>query len=262
MAGLTHLEVMRIVNRYIGVSGGYLGDFSYRTHADFYSKYCDLGINPYELGDGTTREKFIHILQTALPHDQAKIVRGVVERFPVGQHRSPETRNEALRKELLDIAKRLDAAGVDAPVPRITSEVVRRALSDAETLIRTQGATSGVDRVHTALHGYLIAVCDQSSIVHSSGLTVTGLLQLLRTHHPKLRSTGPREQNVTQVLRAIASILDAMNPVRNMASVAHPNPQLLGEPEAMLRIAASQIAVESLGRKTTDTWSFIRRRVT
>ena len=39
MAGLTHLEIMRIINLYIGVSGGYLGDFSYGTHADFYSKY-------------------------------------------------------------------------------------------------------------------------------------------------------------------------------------------------------------------------------
>jgi hypothetical protein len=31
---LTPREVMKVVNRYIGVSGGYLGDFSYRTHAE------------------------------------------------------------------------------------------------------------------------------------------------------------------------------------------------------------------------------------
>ena len=35
-SGLTDGEITRIVNRYIGVSGGYLGDFSYRTHVDFY----------------------------------------------------------------------------------------------------------------------------------------------------------------------------------------------------------------------------------
>ena len=39
---LTSREVTRIVNRYIGVSGGYLGDFSYRTHADFYPEYWGL----------------------------------------------------------------------------------------------------------------------------------------------------------------------------------------------------------------------------
>ena len=37
---LTDPEIVRIVNRYIGVSGGYLGipeRFTYRTHSDFYA---------------------------------------------------------------------------------------------------------------------------------------------------------------------------------------------------------------------------------
>lgn len=52
-ASLTEGEITRVVNRYIGVAGGYLGDFSYRTHADFYPEYCNLDIDPggYE---GTT----------------------------------------------------------------------------------------------------------------------------------------------------------------------------------------------------------------
>jgi hypothetical protein len=56
MAPLTNQEVMKIVNRYIGVSGGYLGDFSYRTHADFYPEYCELDIDPNQ-HEGTTREE-------------------------------------------------------------------------------------------------------------------------------------------------------------------------------------------------------------
>ena len=43
---LTRQEVLKVVNRYIGVDGGYLGDFSYRTHADFYPEYCDLDTDP------------------------------------------------------------------------------------------------------------------------------------------------------------------------------------------------------------------------
>ena len=54
---LTPQEVMKIVNRYIGVAGGYLGDFSYRTHAEFYPEYCDLDIDPNNYA-GTTRERF------------------------------------------------------------------------------------------------------------------------------------------------------------------------------------------------------------
>jgi hypothetical protein len=153
---------MRLVNRYIGGSGGYLGDFSYRTHADFYSEYCDVDANPNDL-TGTTRERFINILTAASPQDQAKIIRGVIERFPVGHGGSPETRTAELRGELLDLAQRLDSGSVAVRTPQITSEFVQRALADAEALITTQGATSGVDRVHAALHGYLIATCDKAA---------------------------------------------------------------------------------------------------
>ena len=34
--GLTQGQIHRLVNKYIGVNGGYLGDFSYRNHAEFY----------------------------------------------------------------------------------------------------------------------------------------------------------------------------------------------------------------------------------
>jgi hypothetical protein len=34
---MTGQEIVRLVNKYIGVStDGYLGDFSYRTHKEFY----------------------------------------------------------------------------------------------------------------------------------------------------------------------------------------------------------------------------------
>jgi hypothetical protein len=38
--------IIKIVNRYIGVEGGYLGDFTYRNHREFYPEYCDLVKNP------------------------------------------------------------------------------------------------------------------------------------------------------------------------------------------------------------------------
>ena len=71
---MTKQEITRLVNRYIGVSGGYLGDFSYRTHADFYPEYCDLDIKPDDY-PGTTRERFITILSSRARDDQAKIVK-------------------------------------------------------------------------------------------------------------------------------------------------------------------------------------------
>jgi hypothetical protein len=148
---LKSFEIHTLVYRYIGVEGGYLGDFSYRAHHEF---YIDLGldINPYDY-DGTTRERFMRILGESGLQVQAQILEGILDRFPVG---SSELRTEERAKEIRSWLIRLrGAAPVPAPRPSITTEVVVRALADAELLIERQGATSGIDRLHTAFHGFL-----------------------------------------------------------------------------------------------------------
>jgi len=81
---MTDAEITRVVNRYIGVPRGHLDDFSYRTHADFSPEYCYLEIDPNSI-EGTTRERFIAILSSLPPKDQAKVLRGVIQRFPPDQ---------------------------------------------------------------------------------------------------------------------------------------------------------------------------------
>jgi hypothetical protein len=44
----------------------------------------------------------------------------------------------------------------------ITNET---AIQDTKILIEKNGATSGVDRIHTVLHGYLKEVCKKAGIV-------------------------------------------------------------------------------------------------
>jgi Abortive infection C-terminus len=247
MLGMTKSEIVKVVNLYIGVSKGYLGDFSYRTHARFYPDYCDLDINPHE-DEGTTREQFISILSSAEPRIQAKILRGVLERFPVGG--GPPTRTQALHDQLVEVVRRLEAAApVPTPTLRITSAVVERAIADAEALIRNNGATSGVDRIHTALHGYLLAVCDDTGIRHPLDASTTALFKLLREQHPAFQDLGPRAQDIVQVLRSCSAIMDALNPVRNRATVAHPNAELLEKEEAMLVINVAQTLLHYLDAK-------------
>jgi hypothetical protein len=137
MAGLTNKEIMRVVNRYIGVHAGYLGDFSYRSLEDFYPEYCDLDINPWDYSQGTMREAFIAVLEKSPPDVQAKIVRGVVEKYPAG---SSELHTVKLHDDLVVAADRLERdGGVPVSGPAMTSETVRRALDDAEALLGKGG---------------------------------------------------------------------------------------------------------------------------
>ena len=246
MAGLTRPEIYTVVNRYIGVKDGYLGDFSYRTHTDFYPLFCDLDIDPNKYV-GTTRERFIEILSTSTPDVQAAILRGVLKKYEPG---SSELRTGARAQEIQSmIARLMETAPVSSPALRITSAVVDRAIADAETLLQSSGATSGVDRVHTALHGYLLLVCDEARITHSADPSLTDLYKLLRAQHPQLQALASHSAEVDRILKALAAAIDALNTLRNRGSVAHPNPALLEHDEAVLAINCTRTILHYLDAK-------------
>lgn len=245
-SGLTKMDIYTVVNRYIGVSGGYLGDFSYRTHREFYLEYCDLDIDP-EKYQGTTRERFMHVLSTSDPHTQSIILEGIIKKYPIG---SLDLRTKERCEEIRGmIAKCRGAASVATPKLSSASEVVRRAIADAETLIQSQGATSAVDRVHTALHGYLMAACKEVMITYPKDASINELFKLLREGHPGLENLGAHKDQITQVFRSLAAVLDALNPVRNRGSMAHPNENLLDPDEATLFINAARTILQYLHAK-------------
>lgn len=176
-------------------------------------------------------------MKIAEARDQAKIIRGILKRHPVG---SSADRTPELHAELAGLAQRLEAgAGVTSPAPVYTSEFVRRALVEVEEAIKTKRETSGVDRVHSVLHGYLRHVCDLAGITHTREDRIVALFKKLRAAHPALRELGPRPQDTETITRSFCAIMDVIDPLRNQASFAHPTPALLDVPEAMLVINAA-----------------------
>ena len=247
MAGMTRQELKMLVNRYIGVDGGYLGDFSYRSHENFYPEFCNLDIDPGQY-TGTTRARFEAILESAAPAVQAAIIRGILKKYPPSAGKPQRT--QQAHDDFLKVAIRLESSGaVDGPPTAITSSIVEHAIADAETLIRTRGATSGVDRVHTMLHGYMRAVCDDAKIPYTKEMTIGALFKAIREQHPAFATAGPRPQDITQIVRSFGAVMDVLNPIRNNASAAHPNNDLLPEPEAMLVINGTKTILHYLDAK-------------
>lgn len=118
-----------------------------------------------------------------------------------------------------------------------SAAVVSRALADAKALIGENSASSAIDRAHTALHGYLIELCEDNGIETPSDITTTRSFKLLRQKHPAFHPTGPRSDDISRLLQSFATSIDAMTPIRNKASLAHAN-ELLDEPEARAVINA------------------------
>ncbi len=139
---------------------------------------------------------------------------------------------------------------ISTPQLQTKSVAVIRALSDFEVLVSSQGGpVSGIDRIHTALHGYLKAVCDQAGIVYADDADITALFALIRDEHPKFRTQTPGTETATNILRGMARIIDTLNPLRNRHSMAHPSEELLDEPEALLAVNAVKSLLHYLNAK-------------
>lgn len=141
-----------------------------------------------------------------------------------------------------------EVESVAPPTLKITSSVVEHALNDTETLIRQRGAVSGLDRVHTAFHGYLKAVCDDAGLLPAGDPGITDF-KILRRQHPAFQPPPPGAREIDNVLGPLATIVNALNPLRNRSSVAHPNEELLEEPEAMLVINAVRTLLHYLNSR-------------
>lgn len=244
---LTPSEILTIVNQYIGVNSGYLADFTYRTFSEFFVEYCNLTIDPKQYS-GTIRQRFISILSDAEPPTQALILRGILKKYPSG---SIPLRTPERYEEINSLIARLEesASLVATLSPKASSDVVNRAISDAETLLQTNGATSSIDRMHTALHGHLENLCNSTGINHPTDASITSLYKLLRTQHPKMKNLGPHSEQIDQILKSFAAAIDSLNTLRNRASVAHPNPSLLPTEEARLYINTTRTLMVYLDSK-------------
>jgi len=115
--------------------------------------------------------------------------------------------------------------------------------------METSGAVSAIDRVHTALHGYLHSQCESSGIEAGDSPKITDLYKALRMSHPSLSNAGAWSEDIDRVLKSFASVLDTLNHLRNHASVAHPNETLLSEAEAALVCNASRTILHYLDMK-------------
>jgi hypothetical protein len=244
---LTSSEIHWVAVSYIGVANGYLGDFSYRTHREFYPAFCDLKIDPEAYPGPTTRERFIQILTNSDSRTQAAILRGVALKYPV---ESEAQRNHKNYQHLLNLIRKCSSElAVDQYSLRVSSEVVQRALADAAMLIEHHGPGSAVDRVHTALHGYLKAACSNAGVAWQDGATITHLFKALRQSHPAFAASGPHAETTTKIHNSLSSLIDALNPARNHGSLAHANQHLLDREEATLVVNAARTILQYLDAK-------------
>jgi hypothetical protein len=263
MNKLTSVEVNSVVS-YIGGQGGHLGDFSYATHAAFYPNYCGLDIDPDQL-TGTTRNRFIKILTDAPADQQAKILQGVLEKFPLDHFEHLlhfESISDYEYNQKIKLHEKITKWASELKQETIINvgelehdfKHVKELLEQAETLIVNHSHQSAVDRAHTALHGYLKGVCKDAGLSFTdSNVGMSEMWAKIKQDHPAFKiKVEEHYKPINQIVNAVSKLLHNLNDIRNKQTFSHPNEEMIGESEAKLVINLSRIFLQYIDNKLTE----------
>lgn len=226
-AALTRSEVYRLVNDYIGVSGGYLGDFSYRTHYEFYPYYCDVDIDVGEYEPGTTREKFIRILEDVAPLTQAKILRGVFLKYPVSYFPEGEReKRQALYDEFQKAIERLEKFPI-SPADALAFTAITQLSSQYVSEIwekaiehRMEDPEAAITAARTLLESVCKNVLDDLGVAYEDSFNLPKLYKIT-TEQLNLAPSQYTEKVFKQILGGCQAVVEGLGSVRNKLSDAH-----------------------------------------
>jgi len=233
------------LERVLGMGSGYVLDFSNNTFAEFVQDA--VGLNPY-CGkydrNGTSKA---NLLRTIWKDEPDHTVGKLLEHLMTHEHRLVVSgRTDYVRERVSDtdraecwavITRLRKAAEIDS-LPSMTLgnslESFRLVKQEVETAISENKPEIGIDRLHTFITQYLRLL-----IQKRSGADVPNsdkpLHSLLGEYIKLAQSAGLIKTEITiRILKASISILEALNPIRNDLSLAHPNPSIIPKDEAQL----------------------------
>jgi hypothetical protein len=87
---------------------------------------------------------------------------------------------------------------------------------------------------------------------YGSAPTITELYKTIRTSHPTFAVTGAHAEAIKKVANGMASSLDGLNTLRNQASAAHPNEELLDDVDGALAVNATRTIFNYVAGKVGD----------
>lgn len=251
MSNLTALEKRRL-ERAMGMSSGYVLNFSNRTFAEFFLDSVGLDIydSKYDYSSGSKANRMRAFWDRESNYTVGKLLGDIFDNWDElsGQFEQTPAPEDCLR-----IVCRLKES---APVPDL--EAVRPiseerdfdalAKSVRESIDRNEPET-GLDRLHTFLVKYFRVLCQKYGI---STEREKPLHSLVGEYVKALKKEGLIESDMTErILKSSISVMEAFNKVRNEQSYAHDN-QILNYNESLLifsHVTSSIRFMEALGTK-------------
>jgi len=229
MSDLSAIE-KRKLEKVLGMSSGYVLNFSNRTFEEFFLDTLNISIfnSKYEYGSGSKANRMRAFWDQEPNFIVAQALEALIENWD-------EYAIEAPSEDFMKILQRLK---LSAPVPDIgaikpnSNEEGFEALSKAvRESIEKNEPTTGLDRLHTFLIKYFRNLCQKHNVLISKEIP---LHSLVGEYIKAIKTKGLIESDITErILKSTISIMEAFNKIRNDHSFAHDN-KVLNYNESLL----------------------------
>ena len=241
MSDLTSKDKL-FIERFLGMSSGYVLDFSNRTFEEFILENTGIDIydDKYNYSSGSKANRLRSFWEKESNYIVGKTIKALIEHRKttvILGYQKIDDKENSLIVECEKIAERLL---INTPVEAIdalnvegkSSEISLLAESIIESIEKNQPQV-GLDRLHTYMTNYLRSLCSKYGIKTDKTIPLNSLLGSYVKELEK-RSLVESEMSI-KILKSSISIFESFNEVRNDKSLAHDN-KILNYNESILII--------------------------
>lgn len=232
MSDLTRIEKRRL-EKFFGMEGGYVMDFSNRTFSEFIYESLRIEIydDKYDYGSGSKANRLRGFWQVENNYNVGKLTRAILdfwkeERTLNLQQITPQ--ENALYEECMKTALRLLQDTIVEEIDVINDQTEDRDFNllakSIKEKIEKNEPEAALDRLHTYVMKFIRQLCKK----HNVDIKKEESLNAIFGKYVKfILSNNKIESKMSEkILKCSISILDAFNDIRNNRSFAHDNPIL------------------------------------
>lgn len=229
MATLTSIEKLKL-EKFFGMSSGYVLDFSNRTIQEFVAENTNRDIydKKYEYESGSKANRIRAFWDKEPGQVVGKLLGDLLEYWKAGKLMRGEditSAEQALYDECLKISVKIKqdsvVENIDALQPNVDDKNFQMLAKSIRESIEKNEPEVAIDRLHTFVVRYIRELCDKHSITYTRD---TPLHSLFGGYIKFLQENKLVESEMTErILKSSISVLEAFNGVRNNQSFAHDN---------------------------------------
>lgn len=231
MASISALE-KRALEKIMGMSSGYVLDFSNRTFYEFVEDVVrrDIDDPRYDNASNSKANRLRAFWSVEPDHIVAELLNALLQVAERDHQPDPTLLDECRRiaTRLREVAPVSDLDALEPNADGRDFDVLARSVRDS---ISANEPEAGLDRLHTFVFRYIRVLAEREGLDVPVGKALHSVFgELVKA----LRRRGAIESQMAErILKSAISTLDSFNDVRNNRSFAHGGP-LLGYEEALL----------------------------